>query len=119
MSNEPQDIKDRTLEFSVRMVKFFKSDVVKKNVPLPIADQLLRSSTSIGANVEEAYGSYSQKEFASKMSISCKEARETLYWLRVIVKSELVSEHLLSNLIDEANQLVAILTTIMKRTREN
>ncbi|MBW1852323.1 MAG: four helix bundle protein [Deltaproteobacteria bacterium] len=54
----------------------------------------------------------------SKLSIACKEARETHYWLRLLAATDLVQGHRLSDLIDEANQLIAILTTITKKTRE-
>lgn len=84
-----------------------------------LATQLLRSGTSIGANVEESQAAQSRADFLSKLSIACKEARETHYWLRLLASSDIVAENRLTELIDEANQLVAILTTITKRTREN
>ena len=84
-----------------------------------LATQLLRSGTSIGANVEESQAAQSRADFLSKLSIACKEARETHYWLRLLAASDIVAEILLTELINEANQLVAILTTITKRTREN
>jgi four helix bundle protein len=84
-----------------------------------LANQLLRAATSIGANVEEGQGSQSRADFIAKYSIACKEARETHYWLRLLVASEIVAEPKLLDLIDEANQLVAILTTIIKKTRQN
>lgn len=84
-----------------------------------LATQLLRSGTSIGANVEESQAAQSRADFLSKLSIACKEARETHYWLRLLASSDIVAEIRLTELIDEANQLVAILTTITKRTREN
>ena len=83
-----------------------------------LANQLLRAGTSIGANVEEGQASQSQADFISKYSIACKEARETLYWLRLIVASEIVPEPKVKDMIEEANQLIAILTTIIKKCRE-
>ena len=77
----------------------------------------MRSGTSIGANAEEAHGSQSKADFVSKMSIACKEARETHYWLRLLAASEIVPEKRLHELIDESNQLIAILTTIVKKCR--
>ena len=68
--------------------------------------------------MEEAHGSQSKADFIAKMYISCKEARETHYWLRLLVATELVSSLKLEELIDEANQLVAILTSIVKNTRK-
>ena len=84
-----------------------------------LANQLLRSGTSIGANVEEGQGSQSRADFVAKYSIACKEARETHYWLRLLVASEIAAESKLQDLIDEANQIVAILTSIIKTTRKN
>lgn len=84
-----------------------------------LANQLLRSGTSIGANVEEGQAAQSRADFLSKLSIACKEARETHYWLRLLASSDIVDEHRLTELLDEADQLVAILTTITKKTREN
>lgn len=84
-----------------------------------LANQLLRSGTSIGANVEEGQAAQSRADFLSKLSIACKEARETHYWLRLLAPSDIVDEHRLTELLDEADQLVAILTTITKKTREN
>ena len=80
--------------------------------------QLLRSGTSIGANVEEAQASESKKDFVHKYSLALKEAREAHYWLRLLVASEIISESRLQPLKAEANELVAILTTICKKNRE-
>ena len=79
----PFDIKERTLAFGVRVVK------VAQRLPKTIAGrelgkQIIRSGTSIGANVEEADGATSKKDFINKMGIAGKEARETRYWLRII-----------------------------------
>lgn len=84
-----------------------------------LANQLLRSGTSIGANVEEGQGGQSRADFVAKYSIACKEARETNYWLRLLAASGIMSEEKLKDLIDESNQLVAILTAIIKTTRKN
>ena len=83
------------------------------------AKQLLRSGTSIGANVEEGQASQSKADFISKFSIACKEARETHYWLKLLAATDVAPNDQLTDLIDEANQLVAILTTIVKKTRSN
>lgn len=83
-----------------------------------MANQLLRSGTSIGANVQEGQAGQSRADFIAKYSIACKEARETHYWLRLFVAAELVEEPELQDMIDEANQLVAILTSIVKKCRE-
>jgi four helix bundle protein len=85
-----------------------------------LANQLLRSATSVGANVEETHGSHSKPDFvANKMSIANKEALETCYWLRLLATSQVVPAERLTDITDVSNQLIAILTTIAKRSREN
>lgn len=114
-----RDLPDRTFEFARRVVKLCRSLDQTPGVSRTLANQLLRSGTSIGANVEEGQASQSRADFIAKYSIACKEARETHYWLRLLVASEVVKGLKLDELIDEANQLVAILTAIIKTTRKN
>lgn len=113
-----EDLQERTFRFATRVVKLCKVLDDSPGVSRTLAKQLLRSGTSIGANVEEGQGSQSKADFVSKYSIACKEARETHYWLRLLVASEVMPETRLSELIDESNQLIAILTTIIKKTKE-
>jgi len=84
-----------------------------------IANQLLRSGTSIGANAEEAQAGQSRADFISKYAIAQKEARETHYWLRLLIETKIIHENKLSGLLDECNQIIAILTTIIKNTKQN
>ncbi|NBC48328.1 MAG: four helix bundle protein [Gammaproteobacteria bacterium] len=91
----------------------------RPGVPRILANQLLRSGTSIGANIEEAQASQSKADFLSKYSIACKEARETLYWLRLLAATEVVPEHRLSDLLTECNELIAILTAIIRKLRSD
>ena len=112
-----RDICERTFEFANRIVKLCRTLDSSPGVSRTLANQLLRSGTSVGANVEEGQASQSKADFVSKYSIACKEARETHYWRRLLVASEVLPESRLAELIDEANQLVAILTTIVKNTR--
>ena len=113
----PEDIRDRSFRFATRVVKLCQTLDATPGVSRTLANQLLRSGTSIGANIEEANGSQSRADFVAKMYISCKEARETHYWLRLLIATDLVPEGRLTELVDEANQLVAILTAIVKNTR--
>ena len=78
---------------------------------------MLRSGTSVGANIEEAQAGQSRADFLSKMSIASKEARETLYWLKLLEKTELVSIDRLQDLKKEADEIVRILTSIVKSTK--
>src|SRR5947209_16363698 len=112
MNDLPErDLPRRTFEFARRIVKLCSVLRLKPGVGRTLAAQLLRSGTSVGANVEEGQGSQSRADFVAKYAISCKEARETHYWLRLLAASETVPEERLLPLIDEANQIVAILTT--------
>ncbi len=82
----------------------------KDSVGRVIGNQLLRSATSIGANVHEAQGAQSKADFIAKMSIAHKEAYETIYWLRLITEAKLLHPEKLSALSDEAAQMVKILS---------
>jgi four helix bundle protein len=111
------DIPARTFEFSKRIIRLCQ--VMDKNpgVGRTLAKQLIRSGTSIGANVEEGQGSQSEADFVSKYSIACKEARETHYWLRLIAETDLVVPDRLQPLLQECHELIAILTSIIKKMR--
>jgi four helix bundle protein len=113
-----RDLPERTFEFARRVVKLCQVLDQTPGVSRTLANQLLRSGTSIGANVEEGQAGQSRADFLSKLSIACKEARETHYWLRLLAATELVPEPRLTELLDEANQLVAILTAIIRKTKE-
>lgn len=112
------DINERTFLFACRVVRLSKklseAGAVAKHAGL----QLLGSGTSIGANLEEATAGQTKPDFVSKVSIALKEARETKYWLRVIDAGGLVQNESLTADIREADELIAILTTIVKRARQ-
>ena len=116
---EQRDIKERTFEFATRIVRLCRALEESPGVSRTLANQLLRSGTSVGANVEEAHGSHSKPDFIAKMSIANKEARETHYWLRLLAASDVVPSEKLTDITDESNRLIAILTTIVKRSRES
>lgn len=111
------DIPARTFEFAKRIVRLCQVLDEKPGVGRTMASQLIRSGTSIGANVEEGQGSQSQADFVSKYSIACKEARETHYWLRLIAETELIAPDRLQPLSQECNEIIAILTAIIKKLR--
>lgn len=117
MDGKPQDISERAFAFAVRVVKLCQALEKRKGVPKTLANQLLRSGTSIGANLEESKGGQSRADYLTKVSISLKEARETRYWLRLLTATEIIPEPQLAPLLDEANQLVAIITTIVKKLK--
>jgi len=113
------DLTERTFEFARRVVELCKVLDQKPGISRTLANQLLRSGTSVGANVEEAQAGQSRADFVSKLSIACKEARETHYWLRLLSATKLTPESRLTELLEEANQLTAILTTVIKKTKQN
>ena len=82
-----------------------------------MAQQLLRSACSVGDDIEEGQGSQSRADFTTKYSIACKEARESHHWLRLLAATNTAPDTRVESLIDEANQLVAILTSIVKKTK--
>ncbi|MDF7824778.1 four helix bundle protein [Pontiellaceae bacterium B12227] len=107
-------ITDRSFQFAVRIVKLCRYLENQDRVSRTLANQLLRSGTSIGANIEEAQAGQSKADFTAKISISRKEARETLYWLKLLKETELVSADQLTEILKEADELVRILTAIVK-----
>jgi len=113
-----RDLPERTFEFARRVIKLCQVLDQTQGVNRIMAKQLIRSGTSIGANVEEGQAGQSRADFVSKLSIACKEARETHYWLRLLIASEIGPQVKIEELLDEANQLVAILTSIIKNTKD-
>ena len=112
-----RDLCERTFRFAVRIVKLCQELDRKPSAGRAIGGQLLRSGTSIGANVEEGQGGQSRADFVSKYSIACKEARETHYWLRLLIAAEIFSSKKLGSLLTECDELIAILTAIIKKTK--
>jgi four helix bundle protein len=107
------NIQERAFEFACRVINLVEH-LGGSFVPRTIARQVLRSGTSVGANLEEASGAQSKADFISKCSIAVKEARETRYWLRLLTASRAVKAERLTPLITAAEEIVAILTTIVK-----
>lgn len=109
-------ILNRSFEFALQIIELYKQ--MKAQNEYVLSKQVLRSGTSIGANVEEATAAISKKDFTAKMSISSKEARETRYWLKLIDKSNLVNVNVKPHL-NEVEQLINILTAIVKTSQNN
>lgn len=118
MSEPCRDLGERSFNFALRIVKVCQTLDDAPGTGRTLGKQLLRSGTSIGANLEEGFGSQSEADYLTKCSIACKEARETLYWLRLLASTELLPAPRLSDITQECNELVAILTTIVKRLKE-
>ena len=108
-------IKEKSSAFALASIEVYQLLISKNEYVL--SKQFLRSATSIGANVKEATAAYSSKEFVAKMSISSKEARETLYWLKLIEASNFI-EFEFSKLKNEAEELIKLLTSIVKTAQQ-
>lgn len=114
---EPRrDIAERTFAFAVEIVKFARR---LTRVNRPIANQVLRSGTSVGANVEEAQAAQSRKDFVHKNQIALKEARETRYWLRLAIATDLVPPEIGRPLLTESCELCNILGAIVVRAKQS
>ncbi|MEX0288671.1 MAG: four helix bundle protein [Flavobacteriaceae bacterium] len=108
-------IEERSFQFSLKIISLVKS--LRDQKEFIFADQLLKSATSIGANVCEAGAGQSKKDFTAKMAIASKEARETRYWLRLLTEGQIISEQLGKPYLDEIQELVKILTKIVKTSQ--
>lgn len=105
-----------SFEFSLKIIELYKLLIQRNEYVL--SKQVLRSGTSIGANVEEAMAAQTRKDFITKMSIASKEGRETRYWLRLLDKSKLVDLDYSIHL-NSIEHLINILTKIVKTSQEN
>jgi four helix bundle protein len=113
-----RDIVERTFSFALRIVKRCRHIERTSGISRSLSLQLLRSGTSIGANVEEAQAVQSKADFVSKMAIALKEARETGYWLRLLKESDISDDGSLDLLTKEASELSNILGAIIAKTRK-
>jgi four helix bundle protein len=119
MTEKPPDLKIRTKAFALRVIKMY-TDLPKSNsVAQILGKQVLRSGTSVGANYREAGRGRSKPEFISKIGDCLKEIDETEYWLELLVDSACVPAQKMTDLLDETRQLIAIFTTIDKRSKKN
>jgi four helix bundle protein len=105
-------IREKSYSFSLRIIKVCQWLKEKKH--FEISAQVLRSGTSIGANIEEALAGHSRRDFLHKMTIASQEARETHYWLRLLRDAGIVTKSQSQSLIEESEELVKILTSIVK-----
>ena len=109
-------VQEKSFAFAVRLVNYGRR-LRKDSTDLVLTRQLLWSGTSIGANVEEALGGQSSKDFISKLAIAAKEAREAGYWLRLIRETQPHNHPELANLLAECGELVKMLNSIILTTR--
>lgn len=115
MSVKDNLIQDRSFDFALAIVDLYKKLIDQKEYVL--SKQLLRSGTSIGANVEEVIAAYSRNDFLHKINLSLKEARESRFWLRLLNESDLTSIQVTDQLA-ESEEMIRILSAIVKTTRD-
>ena len=111
-------IQKKSFEFALDVIKVYKR-LSQDKKEFVLSKQLLRSGTSIGANVEEAIGAQSKRDFIAKMSIAYKEARETRYWIKLLIDSDYLSNEHGELLFLKNEELVKILSSIQKTSIDN
>lgn len=111
-------VRDKSFEFAVKVVKLVKSVQDQKKEYL-LTKQLLRSGTSIGANIREGINAESKADFIHKLSISQKECSESIYWLELLKETDYITEIQFNSLQTDAVELIKLLTSILKTTKSN
>lgn len=109
---------DKAYQFAIRMVKAYQH-LSKKKKEYILSKQLLRSGTSIGANIAEANGAISKADFSAKISIAYKEILETKYWLNLLHDTNFITTKMFDDVYSEADELAKITYSILKTTRIN
>jgi four helix bundle protein len=110
------EMKERTRAFALRIIRLVES-LPRNRTADVVGKQLLRCGTSVGANYRASCRARSQADFVSKMGIVEEEADETIYWIELLIESGLIEKDRVTNLLDEANQIVAIVVTSIKTAR--
>src|SRR5256885_9415453 len=118
MTEQAKDLKPRTKTFALRVIRMYSKLPKNDGVAQVLGKQVLRSGTSVGANYREASRGRSKAEFISKIGDCLKEIEETEYWFELLVESGRVSAARMAGLLEETRQLIAIFTTIDKRSKD-
>lgn len=111
-------IQHKSFAFAIRIVNVYKYLIDTKK-EFVLSKQLLRSGTSIGANIEESIGGQSDKDFLSKIGIAYKEARETMYWIKLIKATNYLAENEADSLLSDCEELCKIIGKIQITTKNN
>ena len=111
-------IQDRSYKFALRVIRLYRY-LTESKKEYVLSKQILRSGTAIGANVEEAIGGQSRKDFISKLSIAYKEARETNYWLKLLMDSSYLEKSDAQDIINDCNEILKIIGSIQRTTKNN
>jgi four helix bundle protein len=109
----------KSFNFSVRILKLYRFLLKQDRSLEPILKQILRSGTSIGANITEAQSAPSTKDFINKLNISLKEARESEYWLNLFKASDIIDEKSFKSLQEDCKELIKLLIAIIKTAKSN
>jgi four helix bundle protein len=117
ISENPQDLKARTSEFALRIIRMYVR-LPKTTVAQVIGKQVLRSGTSVGAHFREGHRAKSDADGINKFEGALQELEETDYWLDLLVKAEIVPAEKLEPLIQETNELIAIFVTIVTKIKK-
>ncbi|MCH8872595.1 four helix bundle protein [candidate division KSB1 bacterium] len=108
--------RDKSYDFALRIIELYKY-LIEEKKEYVLSKQILRSGTSIGANVEEAIGGQSRKDFLAKISIAYKETRESHYWLRLLSDSSFLDKEVAQSLLGDCEELLKILGSIQKTVK--
>jgi len=113
-------IKEKTFALAVKIVKLYKL-LCNDKKEYVLSKQLVKSGTSIGANVQEAQAAQSKKDFAAKMAIASKEARETKYWLLLLLETDYLdrSDNSIEEIMSQVNDIINILAKIVKTCQDD
>ncbi|HNX00172.1 MAG TPA: four helix bundle protein [Candidatus Cloacimonadota bacterium] len=116
--NSGNVVAEKSYALALRIINLYKYFIEEKKEWI-ITKQLLRSGTSIGANIEEALGAQSKKDFISKISISYKETRETMYWLRLLKDAGYLKETQFLSMMEDCSELNRIISSILLTSKSN
>ena len=111
-------IEIKSFDFAIRIVNLYKYLTAEKQEFI-LSKQILKSGTSIGANVSEAERGQTKADFNSKLCIALKESNETYYWLRLLHQTDYLTDNEFQSLESDINEIIAILITICKKTNQN
>ena len=114
---EKNIIAEKSFVFAKRIIKMYKH-LSKEKKEFTLSKQILRSGTSVGANIEEAIGGISKKDFIAKLQIAYKEIRETHYWLRLLHDTNYIDSKSYASIIKDCEELLKIVVSILKTSKE-
>ncbi len=117
MRTSENAIQNKSYAFALRIIEMYRF-LIEEKKEFVLAKQVLRSGTSIGANVEEAIGGQSERDFFAKMSIAYKEARETHYWLRLLRDSRIIPQETATPMLSDCEELLKLSGSIINTLKQ-